>query len=180
MIDPTVGALAAGSLALLFASASWHKWRALRDFESVLLAYRLVPAPAAPVLMVVVPALELGIAAGLLVGALRHGATFAGIALLLAYAIAIGINLGRDRRDLDCGCGARRDRRPIAPWMVVRNVLLALGLSLVLVPADPRPFEATDVLTVGGGIAILALVYVALDQLLGEIRPRAAQLRRPA
>ena len=180
MIDPDVGALILASLALLFATASWHKWRALGEFEAVLVNYRLLPDHVAPLLRFGVPALELAIAVGLLVAPTRAVAAVAGIAVLLGYAAAIGINLGRNRRDLDCGCGLRRDRRSIAPWMVGRNLLLAATLGGALLPWSGRPLEAVDALTIGGGVAILALLYLAIDQLLGEVRPRAAALKGPA
>ena len=180
MIDPDVGGLIVASLALLFATASWHKWRALTEFGAVLVNYRLVPDRLAPLLRFFVPALELSIAIGLLVAPLRAAAVLTGIAVLLGYASAIGINLRRGRRELDCGCGARRDRRPIAPWMVWRNLLLAATLSAALLPWSPRGAEVVDVLTIAGGIAIVALLYLAIDQMLGEVGPRAAALRRPA
>ncbi len=179
-MDPDVGALIVAAFALLFASASWHKWRAPAEFESVLLNYRLIPAGLSPALKLLIPSLELGLAIGLLVPAARSAAALAGIVLLAGYAAAIAINLRRNRRDLDCGCGARRDRRPIAPWMVGRNVLLASVLALALVPVAPRELGAIDALTIGGGVAILALLYLATDQLLGQVAPRAAALRRPA
>ena len=180
MIDPDVGALIVASFALLFATASWHKWRSLTEFESVLVNYRLVPAGVAPLLRLLVPALELAIAIGLLLAPTRVASALAGIAVLLGYAAAIGINLRRNRRDLDCGCGARRDRRSIAPWMVARNLILAATLGGAVLPWSARGLESVDALTIGGGVAILALLYLAIDQLLGEVRPRAAALRRPA
>jgi hypothetical protein len=64
--------------------------------------------------------------------------------------------------------------------MVVRNLVLATALAGALLPRSPRPLGAVDALTIGGGAAILALLYVAIDQLLGQIMPRAAALRRPA
>lgn len=180
MIDPAVGALILASLALLFATASWHKLRSLAEFEAVLVNYRLVPGALAPLLRLLVPALELGIAIGLLLAPTREAAALTGIVVLLGYAAAIGINLARNRRDLDCGCGPRRDRRSIAAWMVGRNLVLAAVLGGALLPSSGRALEAVDALTIGGSVAILALLYVAIDQLLGEVRPRAAALRRPA
>ncbi len=97
--------------------------------------------------------------------------------MLLAYALAIGINLRRGRADLDCGCAVRQQRRPIARWMVLRNALLAAVLGAAAAPWDSRPLGAVDALTVIGGVAIAAFVYVAVDRLLGELAPRAALLR---
>ena len=62
------------------------------------------------------------------------------MALLLTYAIAIAINLARGRRDLDCGCAGPNERRPIAAWMVWRNVGIAILLAAVLLPWSAAPW----------------------------------------
>jgi Methylamine utilisation protein MauE len=176
MIDPAVGALLAGAFALLFASAALHKLSDLPHFAQVLNAYRLVPETLAP-LARLVPVLELSVAAGLLLRGARAGACVSGALLLLLYAAAIGINLARGRRDLACGCGGPNDRRPIARWMIVRNLVLALVLMGLLLPWSSRPLGAADALTIGVGTAVAALLYMSLDSLLGRIAPRAAELR---
>jgi len=178
MIDPAVGALLAGAFALLFASAALHKLRDLRSFAEAFRAYQLLP-DAAGQLAWVVPGLELAVAAGLLVGAARAGASATGAALLLGYACAIGINLRRGRRDLACGCGGPNERRPIAAWMVWRNLILAALLGTALLPWQPRPMQPADALTIGAGIAVAALLYASLERLLGRIAPQAALLRGP-
>jgi hypothetical protein len=176
MIDPAVGALLAGAFALLFASAALHKLSALPHFVQGFGAYRLVPETLAP-LALLVPLLELGVAAGLLLRGARAGACLSGALLLLMYAAAIGINLARGRRELACGCGGPNDRRPIAPWMVVRNLVLALALAGLLLPWGARLLDAADALTIGAGTAVAALLYMSLDTLLGRIAPRGARLR---
>lgn len=178
MIDPAIGALLAGAFALLFASAALQKLRDLRAFAEAFRAYQILPDAAAP-LAWLVPTLELTIALGLLVAASRPGASAAGAALLLAYACAIGVNLRRGRRDLACGCGGPEERRPIAAWMVGRNVLLAALLGVVALPWLARPMQPSDALTIGVGTAVTALLYASLDRLLGRIAPQAALLRRP-
>jgi hypothetical protein len=180
VIDPVVGLLIVGGLMVLFLSASWHKWRALAEFEAVLVNYRLVPRPVAHVLRIAVPALELLLALALAYGPTRPAAAVAGGALLLVYAAAIAINLRRGRRDLDCGCAAWNERRPIAPWMIVRNIVLAGILAASLAPWTTRPLSAVDALTVAGGVVIATLLYAAIDRLLGQVVPRAAALKGQA
>ena len=97
--------------------------------------------------------------------------------LLLAYAAAIAINLRRGRRDLACGCGGPHERRPIAAWMVWRNLLLSGLLGALLLPWSARPMAAADAITIGAGTAVAALLYMSLDRLLAQITPRAALLR---
>lgn len=170
MLDPAAGLLLLGCLALLFASAALHKLRDLPHFTEVVRAYRVLPKGAVR-LAPLVPVAELAVAAGLVAPAARVGAALAGAALLLFYAAAIGVNLGRGRRDLACGCGGPDEARPIAPWMVARNVALALLLAVTLVSWGERPLSPTDALTVGGGAAVATLLYICLDRLLGRVAP---------
>jgi len=176
MLDPAVASLLAAAFTLLFAAAALHKLRAPRRFAEVFTAYRILPPALAP-LAVLVPLLELSLAVALLMIRARHTAAAMGALLLGLYAAAIALNLARGRRELSCGCGGPNDRRPIAPWMVVRNVLLAAGLAALLLPQGTRAFEAADVLTVGAGTAVAALLYMSLDQLLARVAPRGALLR---
>src|SRR3979490_1443457 len=170
MIDPAIGAMLAGALALLFVSAAFNKLRSLQRFAEVFRAYRLLPEAVAR-LSWLVPALELTVGVGLLA---RPSRAAAGAALLLAYAAAIAINLQRGRRDLACGCGGPHERRPIAAWMVWRNLLLSGLLGALLLPWSARPMAAADAITVGAGTAVAALLYMSLDRLLAQITPRAA------
>src|SRR5262249_50475659 len=142
MLDPAVGALLAGAFALLFASAAFHKLLDLGPFAAAFRAYEVVP-PALGALSLLVPLLELAIAAALLATRSRSGAAAAGAALLLAYAAAIAINLGRGRRDLDCGCGGPRERRPIGAWMGWRKVLPPAMLPALPLPWAPPPLRPT-------------------------------------
>jgi hypothetical protein len=176
MIDPAIGALLAGALALLFMSAAFNKLRSLQRFAEAFRAYRLLPEAVAR-LSWLVPALELMAGVGLLARRSRAGASAAGAVLLLAYAAAIAINLWRGRRDLACGCGGPHERRPIAAWMLWRNLLLAGLLGALLLPWINRPMAAADAITIGAGIAVAALLYMSLDRLLAQITPRTALLR---
>lgn len=175
MLDPAIAALLLACLALLFAVAALHKLRDLPHFTEVLRGYRVLPEGAVR-LAPVVPLAELAVAAGLLAPGLRSSAALAGVALLLVYAAAIGVNLARGRRDLACGCGGPDDARPIAPWMVARNLTLALLLAATLLAWRERPLSTTDALTVGGGTLVATLLYVCLDRLLGRVAPWSAAL----
>jgi Methylamine utilisation protein MauE len=176
MLDPVVGLLLVVTVALLFGSAGVHKLRDLRRFDEIFAAYGVVPAVSRLHLSWLVPVLELAVAVGLLFDGSRLYASIAGIVLLLAYASAIGINLRRGRRDLACGCGGPDERRPIAPWMVWRNVIIALALVSALAPWTSRPLGFTDAVTVTFGLLTLALIYLCVDQLMGYVQ-RAAHLR---
>src|SRR6266853_6692263 len=151
MIDPAIGALLAGAFALLFASAAFNKLHSLQRFAEVFRAYRLLPDAVAR-LSWLAPALELTVGVGLLARRSRAGASAAGAALLVAYAAAIAINLRRGRRDLACGCGGPHERRPIAAWMVWRNILISLALAVALEPWASRPLSFTDGVTIVFGL----------------------------
>lgn len=169
-IDPGVAWLIIACAGLLFLVSALHKVRDLRRFAEVFAAYGVFPAALARRLAPGVPALELAVAVGLLFENMRAAALWVGMALLLSYATAIAVNLARGRRDLDCGCTGPNDRRPIAAWMVWRNVGIAILLSAVLLPWGDRPFVLTDGVTVGFGTACCALVYLCLERLLAPIR----------
>jgi methylamine utilization protein MauE len=174
MLDPAIGALLAGCYTLLFASAALHKLLDLPRFTAVVDAYALLPgigrlAPA-------VPLAELAVAIGMLSGVARPWAGLAGAVLLSTYAGAIAVNLRRGRTDLACGCGGPNERRPIARWMVWRNLVLALALGGVALPWSHRPMLAMDAITVAAGVATAAFLYVSLDRLLGQVLPRAQLL----
>jgi len=168
-IDPGVAWLIIACAGLLFLVSALHKLRDLRRFAEVFAAYGVFPAVLARRLALGVPALELAVAVGLLFDNLRALALWVGMTLLLSYATAIAVNLARGRRDLDCGCAGPNDRRPIAAWMVWRNVGIAVLLSAVLLPWSDRSFVLTDGVTVGFGTACCALVYLCLDRLLAPV-----------
>ena len=176
-MDPAIAALIVACIALLFGSAALHKLRDLQRFDAIFAAYGLIPLRTRLRLSRAVPAVEGLVAAGLLFDVARKPAAVVGIALLLAYAAAIALNLSRGRRDLACGCGGPDERRPIAAWMVWRNILIASVLTVVMLPWGPRPLVLTDGVTIGCGAAACALVYLCLDRLLGRTGRLSAQLR---
>jgi hypothetical protein len=176
-IDPAIAALIVTCIALLFAGAAVHKFRDLRRFDEIFAAYGLLPLAARLRLSRAVPFLEALVAGGLLLDVSRGAAACVGIVLLLVYAAAISFNLLRGRRELACGCGGPDDRRPIAPWMVWRNILFAVVLFAVMLPWSQRPLGMTDMITIGFGTATCALVYLCLDRLLGRTGRRSAELR---
>jgi hypothetical protein len=176
-IDPAIAALIVACTALLFASAAVHKLRDLRRFDEIFAAYGLLPWVARLRLSRAVPLLEALVAGGLLLDASRIAAACVGIVLLLVYAAAISVNLLRGRRELACGCGGPDDRRPIAAWMVWRNILFVVVLLPAMLPWSPRPLGLTDTVTIGFGTATCALVYLCFDRLLGRTGRLSAELR---
>jgi Methylamine utilisation protein MauE len=178
-LDPAIACLIIGCTALLFGAAAVHKLRDLRRFDEIFAAYGLLSFVARLRLSRLVPILETLTAAGLLFSASRSAAAGVGIVLLVVYAAAITINLLRGRRDLACGCGGPDDRRPIAAWMVWRNLGIAALLGILMLPWSSRSLALTDVVTIGFGTITCALVYLCLDTLLGRTGRTTAELRMP-
>jgi hypothetical protein len=163
--DPVVVLVVRAALALLFATAAWHKVRARGAFTAVVGAYRLVPdgwlAPAT----VAIAAAEGGVATLLLLPGTRTAGALGAAALLALYSFAIGVNLVRGRRTIDCGCGALGARQPIGEWLLVRNALLATAAALTVQPAALRPLGWVDWLTIGGGVAVASAAWTAIHGL---------------
>jgi hypothetical protein len=169
MLDPAIGSLIVGCFALLFAGAAAHKLRDLEQFAQVFAAYGIAPALGRRAFAWLVPLLESAVALGVLLPQSRRPSALAGALLLAGYAIAIGINLRAGRRAIACGCGGPDQHRPIAGWMIWRNLLLALVLGLAILPWRARVLEWTDGVTIGFGLAAIALLYTCADRLLGEL-----------
>jgi uncharacterized membrane protein YphA (DoxX/SURF4 family) len=182
VLDPAVGTLMLASVALLFLSAAAHKLRNFERFDEIFSAYGLMPAAlvavnSRPRISLLVPVLEIMVAAGLAVNVYRPYAAALGIALLSGYAAAIAVNLARGHRDLACGCGGPDERRPIAAWMVWRNLFVAAAAAAAaIMPWADRNLSMTDGVTIAFGLATVALIYLCADQLLGNAQ-RSAQLR---
>jgi len=177
MLDPTLGGLIVAAAALLFASAASHKLRDLRRFDEIFSAYGLIPGRVRLRLSRAVPLLEGLVAVGLLFAGTRRLAVWVAMLLLAGYAIAIAINLSRGRADLACGCGGPDERRPIALWMVWRNILMAALLALVLLPWSTRPRVLTDLVTIVFGTLSCALAYLCIDRLLSHTARSVTGLR---
>lgn len=166
MIDPAFNTFVAAAFTVLFAVAAVHKVRARAAFVATIAEYRIVPRgllqPAGALLIV----LEVALAVGLLWPATRVASAVLGASLLLVYGIAIGVNVLRGRRDIDCGCSFQH--RPIGPWMVVRNVALAVVLLVLTLPLADRTLTAGDITSIVAALIVAALLYASLDLLLGR------------
>jgi Methylamine utilisation protein MauE len=168
MLDPVIGGLIVGCFVLLFVSAATHKLRDLKQFAEVFAGYGIAPAVNHWRLSWLVPIIEIIVAMGLPAPASRAAAAAAGALLLLSYAIAIAINLRAGRTAIACGCGGLDQRRPIAAWMVWRNLLLAALLGVAMLPWSARELEWTDGATLGFGLLAVWLLYWCAERLLGE------------
>jgi hypothetical protein len=174
-LDPAIGWTVMLVLTGVFGAAAVTKLRALDAFVGVVHNYRLVPEALERPIAYALPVVELAIALGVLLPALRAPAAVAAAIMLALFAVAMAINLLRGRRDIDCGCFATVLRQRLSWSLVGRNLLLA-GMALALVPGlGVRGLGWLDLLTVGCASTALVLLYAAASQLFGTAPRRPAQ-----
>jgi len=175
-IDPVLSLMARLVITAIFASAAVHKLRDVRSFAAAVEDYGLLPRPIITPSAILFAAIELAVAAGLWLHALRTPAALAGAGLLTLYAGAIVINLMRGRRDIDCGCSWGSTPQPLSGWLVIRNVILVLMTLGTALPVATRSFGAADgIVAVLAALALLTLAAAA--QALQANAPRLARLR---
>lgn len=162
VLDPVIKLAVQAAIALLFATAAWHKLRDWPRIGGVVAGYRIIPQglsqPAAALLI----ALELAIVAGLLIA---PNTLFGAAVLLLAYAWAISLNIVRGNDRIDCGCSAYSVDAPRLKWtMVARNTVVALiAIVAAVQPASPRPLIWMDALTFAFALAGCCILYITLE-----------------
>ncbi len=165
-LDPAIGWIGALSLGLLLGLAALHKLRDPARFRAALAGYRLLPQGALGVAGIVVIGTELAAAGLILLPAERSLGGALAAALLAGYGGAIAINLLRGRTRIDCGCLGFGASEQIAWWMVGRNAGLGVVALATRLPAAARSLEALDWVTVGGTVAVMALLFSAASRLL--------------
>ncbi|MBD3334892.1 MAG: hypothetical protein GF355_05200 [Candidatus Eisenbacteria bacterium] len=110
-------------LAAIFAYAAVGKLADPQGFARALWNYRMFPDAVIPYMALGVPALELVVAAGILLPPLQRGASLIYLLLLVAFIISLGSAMAR-RLDVDCGCFGEGSSS-VGPLLIVRNVALA-------------------------------------------------------
>ena len=165
MLDPVIAWSLRIALALLFATAAWHKLSDRRRFEGSIRAYRLAPSAWAPLLAWLLPLVEGAVALGLLHPPSHRTAAVAAAATLSIYTVAVAVNLARGQRDIDCGCFASTATVPLSPGLVGRNLGLIVGSSILLMPVHARTFVWVDVVTIAAVLTTLSLLWTAAQRL---------------
>lgn len=175
-LDPAIGHLLAGMVALVFAAGSAEKLRDVPAFHGVLLSYELVPPRLLRPLAWTVPLLEVASALLLVVPASRAAGATLGLAVLGLVTAGVTVNLLRGRTDLGCGCGGLEDEQTLSWALVARNGVLAAFLASGLLAPSARPLAGLDYLTICAGSVVLYGLYVGVNQLLAN-QPRLWRLR---
>lgn len=165
MIDPVIELTLRAMLALLFATAAYHKVSDRARFAASLGAYALLPARLVSPSAWLLPAIECSLAIGLLYAPTREQSAIASMALLAIYTGAIAVNLARGRREIDCGCFASSARVPLSPWLIARNLVLIAAAALLVAPVRARALVWVDPFTVLAAVLVLWLLSAAAQRL---------------
>jgi uncharacterized membrane protein YphA (DoxX/SURF4 family) len=113
-------------LGALFVAASWDKILHPAEFASIIRDYRLLPEMLVPPLAVLLPWIELGVGALLLVGRVTFGALFLANSMLVVFWTALVITALRGI-DINCGCFSVSAESTLSMgWYVLRDGLFVL------------------------------------------------------
>ena len=168
MLDPALELVIRAALALLLGAGAIGKLRDRATFRAAVEGYEILPVRVVGLATSLFPIAEGALAIGLVAPDTLgvRAAALAGAALLFAvYGVAIAINLARGRREIDCGCGGAA-HVPLSGWLVARNAVLVAAALACTRGASDRALGAVDALTIAGGVAVLALLWIALHGLL--------------
>lgn len=164
-LEPVFSWILALGCSLLLALAASQKLRQWSDFIEVVANYRIVPASLAAIAATVVTLGEVSASLLLVLPITRPIGGIVAAVLFTTYASVLALNLFRGRTHIDCGCVGASKRRSIGAWMVWRTGVLAVAAGLAAVPTAARTLSALDVVTICSGVAAIALLYAAFDQL---------------
>jgi Methylamine utilisation protein MauE len=180
MTEPILEAFTVTLFAAVFLAAGVSKLRALETFAGVVQNFRLLPERLAPVVAYTLPAVEVAVAAALLMPLSRSYGAWAAAGLLGIFTVAVAINLLRGRREIDCGCFSSELKQRLSWWLVMRNVALA-GLALWLGIGSLATDGNWGVAWLLGGVAAAttATLYVAaatLSAIANDVAARRAAI----
>jgi peroxiredoxin len=158
-------------LAGLFAISACAKLLDLSGFRRSLTDFG-VPRFALPLLTLLLPCVELGLAAGLVAEPTAWFADAAALGVLLIFTIAIAINLVRGRTP-ECHCFGRLHSKPIG-WRTVRRNLLLAGLAGVVVSqgrteVEQSPFGWVPHMTAGQKLVLTGFAVCLFLLLFGAL-----------
>ena len=124
-----------------------------------------VPDALAPAVSVVLPLVELSIAAGLLVNGTTPASVIGALLLLGLFLIAIAVNLAQGRKH-DCHCFGQLHSKPLGWQTLARNAVFALAASFVLWRSLKAPLpsipDTLSQLNIAQWLAIAAAVLVVV------------------
>jgi Methylamine utilisation protein MauE len=143
-------------VALVFLTAALGKIRHRLAFQGVVANYRLMPQIAVPAIALLLPPVEVTVAAALLFAPSFWPEACAAI-LLILFAAAMAINIWRGRRHIDCGCFQSALKQTLSWTLVARNAALALLLAVpAAIAGSALPaLDAAEALLMGTVLFVL-------------------------
>lgn len=161
-------------LAWLFGQAAWHKLSAPQYYGR--LVHRYVPiAPAGRLPVVLVGALEGGLALALVLPWARTPALAGAAALLLAYAAMMAVQLLRGGAHMACGCAGPDSALEVCWALVIRNLVCA-GLALLAMTSAGAAVAGWAGMGLSLFVAVFAvLVYLTSEQMISNAQWMAGE-----
>lgn len=130
---PIIALICRLALGIIFLYAGIEKIIAPREFAVAIYNYRLLPDWPVNMLAVILPWLELSVAACLISGIYVRGAALLSALLFLIFAVALATNL---IRGLDISCGCFGGSGGNINWLYLLRDTSLLGMSLVVLLFD--------------------------------------------
>jgi uncharacterized membrane protein YphA (DoxX/SURF4 family) len=127
---PILALLCRLGLAVIFFYAAIEKIIDPQEFATAVYYYQLLPDIAINLLALVLPMLELFLAASLLSGIYIRGASFIASFLFLVFATALSINLVRGL-DISCGCFGKSSGSISWPYLIRDLSLFLISLFIL-------------------------------------------------
>ncbi|MGV8057750.1 MAG: MauE/DoxX family redox-associated membrane protein [Smithellaceae bacterium] len=132
-LGPVVALVCRLALGIIFLYAGIEKIIVPQDFAIAIYNYRLLPYWAINLLAVVLPWLEVFLAASLMTGVYVRGSSLLSALLFLIFAVALTINL---MRGLDISCGCFGASAGSISWLYLVRDTGLLGMSIFTLFAD--------------------------------------------
>ncbi len=118
-------------LASILLTSAYTKIKEMAGHIESIRNYRILPSKLVKTAGYVDVTVELLLGTCILVGLLFNGSVAISILLIGTYTLAIVINLKRGRTDLSCGCGGIVGENLLSWRLVLRNVGIMIGASLL-------------------------------------------------
>jgi hypothetical protein len=162
MMDPVLILSIQYFFAALFLQAAWHKSLQRDGFRQSLAGYEmLADRLVAPTSMALALA-EMAIALMLIIPATMAIGSFFAIILLGFYAAALSLAISRGNISRGCGCSWGNSEPGISLWLVARNLLLMLLLTLSSILVASREALIIDHMNAGfAAITLIAFYLIA-------------------
>ena len=127
---------------------------------------------------VLLPLAELGVAGALLVGPFARPGAAGALALLVVFSLAVALNLAAGRK-MDCHCFGQLHSSPIGAATLVRNGLLGVLSTLVVVEGPGLGVGDALDLGLARGLALASAAAFVAWRFLAALRQQGPLLLHP-